>query len=335
MTIEELESACNASRKLDFSRHEIEGPELHLQSTIYPLGFPTKIRTNSPAILAIYKRAWGAFRRKFDIDPIQVDIHVSQGGATGCPPSPTYRVMRPLLISAADAENYSVADFSHGKTHIALTQAAMQHDQYVRYFFLESAPLVHVATRHATPVHASCVSLDGCGVLLCGDSGAGKSTLSYACARKGWTYTADDACYLVHGRSPTLVTGNCYQVRFRPAAAQFFPEIGDMKITPRAEGKPSVEVRTSSLPPMACSQTTEVGFMVFLNRRTSGPQELRTYRKDVAREFMRQTLYGTGESLPLQYEAIDRLLQVDVLELRYTDLDWAIERLRTLVQKGQ
>jgi hypothetical protein len=73
--------------------------------------------------------------------------------------------------------------------------------------------------------------------------------------------------------------------------------------------------------------------MVFLDR-SSEPPELRPYRKDVARCFMQQALYGLPQSLALQYEAIDNLLKVGVFELRYSDIDWAIRRLQTLVREG-
>ena len=49
---------------------------------------------------------------------------------------------------------------------------------------------------------------------------------------------------------------------------------------------------------------------------------------------MRQGLYGSPELLAVQYQTIERLLTADVFELRYTDLDWAVDRLRTLVREG-
>lgn len=108
-----------------------------------------------------------------------------------------------------------------------------------------------------------------------------------------------------------------------------------LEITPRAAGKPSIEMPTASLPHMVCAQTTHVDFMIFLNRHTGGPSALVPYRKDVARYSMQQVPFGTPETLAAQYRAIERLLAVDVFELRYTDLDWAVNRLRTLVREGR
>jgi hypothetical protein len=131
-----------------------------------------------------------------------------------------------------------------------------------------------------------------------------------------------------------LVNGNCHHVRFRPSAAKLFPEVEGLEVTPRAAGKPSIEMPTAAMPGMICAPTAQVDFLVFLNRRVPGPPELVSYRKDVARYFMRQVLFGSAESLAAQYAALERLLTAEVFELRYSDLDWAVSRLETLAREG-
>ncbi|MEI9970354.1 MAG: hypothetical protein WDM87_17695 [Terracidiphilus sp.] len=49
---------------------------------------------------------------------------------------------------------------------------------------------------------------------------------------------------------------------------------------------------------------------------------------------MRQTLYGTPKSLAVSYEAIERLLALDIYELRYSDLDWAVDRCEDWCERG-
>lgn len=304
-------------------------------SMFYPLGFPAQMRTNSAAVLSMFERAWGVFERRFETEPVSVDVHVVESDSEECPPQPGWSLMPPLYVSTANASNYSVADLERNRTQMTISRAAERHPLYLRYFLLDAAPLVHIAFRYGTPIHAACVSLDGHGVLLCGESGAGKSTLSYACARSGWTFTSDDSGYLVHGRDSRLLTGNCYQVRFRPAAQYFFPEINGREVTPRAGGKPSIEALTATLPGIACSPDAEIGSIVFLNRRSDSRPRLATYSKELARQYLRQSLFGWGDYLDLQHEAIERLLQLEVLELRYSQLDWAVERLAMLAQAGR
>ena len=335
MTIQEIEIACDAAVPLNFLRSPFEAPELPLRKMYYPLGFPTEVRTNAVEILTKLDLMWEAFTKAFDTEPIQVNVHVVDGGSTVCPPSPSGRIVLPLLISIADPDNYSVAEIAKNTTHIVVSRPALQHELYLKYSFLEASPLSHIATRYTTAVHAGCVALDGRGVLLCGESGAGKSSLSYACAKAGWTFVSDDASYLLnHGTDP-MVTGNCHQVRFRPSAADLFPEISGLPVAQRPAGKPSVELPTAHAPRITRAQVAKVDFMVFLNRNAGGPQELLPYRKDVARYFVRQLQYGTPETLAAQYAAIERLLTVDVFELRYTDMQWGIERLRQLVREGR
>ncbi|HEY1257276.1 MAG TPA: aldolase [Terracidiphilus sp.] len=333
MFIEEIDSETT-SRLEDFQRHELEAPELCLRETYYPLGFPTEVATNSPEILTQASQLWSVFEQRFDTPPIRVDVHVVDTDSEECPPEPVFRMMQTLMVNVADGDNCSIGNLEQRRTQMIVSRAAEKYRSYLGYYFLGAAPLFHIASTYATPVHAGCVALNGRGVLLCGDSGAGKSTLSYACACSGMTYVTDDASYLVHGTEARLVTGNCHQVRFRPSAGKLFPEIEGHEITPRAAGKPSIELPTAMLPEIIFAPTAHVDYIVFLNRQIPEPPMLIRYSKDAARRSMRQVLFGPAKSLARQYVEIERLLTAEIFELRYSDLDWAIDRLETLMRKG-
>jgi hypothetical protein len=334
MTIQEIETACERSQPLDFSRHEVDAPTLSLKKMFYPLGFPTEVSTNCTEVLEIMEGLWGKFEKQHDTEPIVADVHVVEGSSMECPPAPIYRFMTPLLLGVADGDNYCVSDLQRTTSQITISRAALQSRLYAGYFFL-GTPITHVATRFATPIHAGCVALDGKGVLLCGDSGAGKSTLSYACARAGWTYVTDDGSFVTNDREDRMVTGDCHRVRFRPATAELFPELKGLEITQRAAGKPSIELPTAPMPNMSCAQNAQVDYIVFVNRHSGGSQELRPYRKDVARYAMQQAFYGLAEMRRKHNATIERLLEAEVFELRYTELDWGIERLQRLVREGR
>ena len=102
MTIEEIESACEAStsQALDFLRHLEEPPELPLHGTFYPLGFPAEVCTNSPEVLEIAVRTMGNVRESsIRRSPSRVYVHVAEGGSPECPPPPKYRFHWPLLLT--------------------------------------------------------------------------------------------------------------------------------------------------------------------------------------------------------------------------------------------
>ncbi len=334
MTIQEIEAACEVSQPLDFSRHEVDAPPLSLKKMFYPFGFPAEVSTNAPEVLEIMEDLWGKFEKQHDTEPILADVLVVEGSSMECPPAPIYRFMKPLLLGVADGDNYCISDLQRTKSQITISRAALQSRLYAGYFLL-GCPVTHVATRFTTPVHAGCVALDGKGVLLCGDSGAGKSTLSYACARAGWTYVADDGSFVTNDREDRMVTGDCHRVRFRPETAKLFPELKGLEITPRAAGKPSIELPTACMSHISCAQNAQADYIVFVNRHSGGPAELRPYRKDVARYAMQQMFHGLPEMRKKHNETIERLLEAEVFELRYTELDWGIECLERLVREGR
>lgn len=311
----------------------IDAPELPVRAVFYPYGFPAEVRTNAESVPAHFRTLWGDFVQEHHAEPLRCDVQVVQGESTNCPPPPKFRLMLPLMACVADADNYSILDLDNGTAAISVTEAALEYPLWVQYFLLGSTACC-IATRLATPVHAGCVSLGGRGVLLCGDSGAGKSTLSYACARNGWVYTSDDGSYLLDGGKERRVTGNCYRIRFRPSAAELFPELAGLRTTPRAAGKPSIELSTTPMGHITRSQTTRVDFIVFLKRGTSQTPQLAPYDRERARQSMRRVLYGSPASLAAQYAATDRLLGADLFELQYGNLDSAVDRLGELVRQG-
>ena len=333
--VQEIEVACDQPQSPGLNQGDIDGPELLLQCRLYPYGFPMEVRTNSAEVISLLTDMLGAFEQGFDEEPIRAEIRTIETDSDECPPQPTYRQTYPIFTAVADKDNYLILDLATRRSYMTLSKGALRHELYLRFFFMESIAGVHIGTSSATPLHAGCVSLEGSAVLLCGDSGAGKSTLTYACARAGWTYITDDCSFLLHRKDRNLVTGNCYRARFRPTAGELFPEIAGRELTPRAGGKPSIELPTIQLSNIVSSQTEEVNYMVFLNRHSGGPHELVPYPRDIARAFFRSYLFGGDETLLKHYEAIERLLAIDVMELRYTDLDWAIERLRMLVREGR
>ena len=335
MTVQEIETACRELEPPECEEYYNDAPALTLETMLFPLGFPMCIRTNSAEALHVCEMKWGVFERLFDTDPIETHIHVVETESRECPPAPVFRFMENTLLVTADTDNVCAAQFPIGKTRMVVSSATIAHPTYFSQTFLEAAPAAQLLTRLVTPIHAACVAIGGRCVLLCGDSGAGKTSLSFACARAGWQFISDDSSYLLLNESGRQVLGNCHQVRFRPSAAELFPEISGAEITPRMYGKPSIELQTSIWPTINVTRRAQIDFIVFLNRRQPDVEDLVLYNRDVARCYMRQNLFGTCQTKLAQYEAIERLLKAEVLELSYQSLDWAVGRLERLMREGR
>jgi hypothetical protein len=309
--------------------------EMPFSAVYYPLGFPVQIATNSLQVLAAAQASWGAFAQRFEMAPIRLQVGVKDDGSTECPGPLMPRAHGHLMMGIADAENFFVVDLLRDVSFAWITAAAAAHPLYLRHHLLESAALSHIANRYTAPVHAACVTRNGRGVLLCGESGAGKSTLAYACARAGWIFVGDDASFLVHGRSDRQVLGNCHTVRLRPSASEFFVEVKGRPLTPRMRGKPSIELATAELPGIVTASECHGDYVVFLNRSdAAGVQELLPHSRDRARQYMQRHLNGAEEFRRDQVASVERMLSAEVYELRYRDLDWAVERLERLAREG-
>lgn len=302
----------------------------------FPLGYPLRLRSNSPLVLEAAEKSWGCFHQVFHGEPMEilVDVRAQDGESGALPPAPAYRLNESFLVQMADMDNFFVTDLKKSYARGRLTPTTVGYSRYMRYHFLESAALSLIATSRAVPVHGACVRVAGKGVLLCGDSGEGKSTLAFAGARAGWTYVSDDSTYIPTNREDRLAIGNCNQIRFRPSASEIFPELAGRPITPRAAGKPSIEIRTSELPGISTVNATLVEHLVFLNRKYADTQELIPLRTSTVRPWFEQHLISPPESRGAQEATLSRLLAAGVFELRYRDLGWAIDRINQLVKKG-
>jgi hypothetical protein len=309
--------------------------ELSLHQTFYPLGFAVKIMTNDPDVLVAANESFGHMRLCRG-SALEIRIGISEGGSSKCPPEPTRREYNHLYSLVADGDNQALLDLRTCMSFVWLKKAALNNRLYFRYNFLEKVVYLLLGASVVTDIHAACVSRNGKGILLCGDSGAGKSTLAYACARAGWTYTSDDTCYLINDSQSPRVIGHSHRVRFRPEAKALFPELENKEVTPRMEGKPSIEVEISDLPNLHITTAPEVKVhsIVYLNRHPSAIGRLTALPDGTATLRTCQELFSAGEIRETHETILQVLSDVPTYELHYCDLQDAMQTLALLTRNA-
>jgi hypothetical protein len=304
--------------------------ELPLRGTFYPLGFSVEVITNEPAVLVAAEESFGHIHSVRHETPLQIRVGVSGVGRSQCPPEPTRREYNHLYSLVADTDNQALIDLNTFTNFAWLSRAAVENRLYLRYNFLEKIVYLLLGASVVTDLHAACVSRNGRGILLLGDSGAGKSTLAYACARAGWTYTSDDTSYLINNSETPRVIGHCHRARFRPSARELFPELISRALTPRLEGKPSIEVPVSELPILRTAAEAGVDSIVLLNRQPVEKPQLISLPAGTATEFLCQDLYSAGD-IRVKHERILRALwNVPTFEMQYSDLEKGVKALELL-----
>lgn len=295
-----------------------------MQETFYPLGFPVTVASNCEAVLAAAHLEWDPWSPVFDQPPVVLTFHVS-AGRSPLPETSVFHAHRHQFVFATDADNLGVCDTNTQSGVAWITAAAAEDPAYFRYHFLEGMALEMLVSLHLTPFHSGCVARDGGGVLLCGDSGAGKSSLSYACARRGWTYLADDACYLLRRcAGQRIVLGHPHRVRLRPDATRFFPELAPLTPVRRGNGKMSLDVRTTQL---QTAPRTPVDRFAILRR--GDRNRLSRLDPQAARDLCEPIFYWWDPRISAeQQRAFDTLLAAsEVILLEYRDPDAAVDLL--------
>ena len=308
------------------------GFPLPLIRVFYPMGYAVEIVTNSPETVRAAEDVWGACTRFHQTSPIRVRLAVDGSAAIDRSTYPVFRGQAHLVSITAGADNFAVADLCRGFIYGWFTDNAVDDHAWFRYHFLE--PLVYLAlgSLYCTPVHAACVSLDERAILLCGDSGAGKTCLAYACAKRGWTYIADDASYLVRGEDD-LVMGRPDYIRFRDSAALLFPELSVHPTVVRPNGKSDIEVESHMLG-LTTARSARVGCIVFLKRSGGTRPAIEPYLKfDAMSHFGQVICYGDDDNRAEHLRQLRRLTRLPAFELNYSELDGSVGCLRSLVQR--
>jgi hypothetical protein len=129
-----------------------------------------------------------------------------------------------------------------------------------------------------------------------------------------------------------IVVGNPNMFRFRDSAVHLFPELQGESIAKRTTGKPTIEFPSARIPEINTADSCSIDYIVFLNRREPEPPGLTPFPRDIALQWFEQGITA-DELREARLAAIHSLLNVEILELRYSNLDCAVRELEKLVVK--
>ena len=326
-----MEALCPKFASHDPLQYAFPLPLTHI---VFPMGFPVRITTNSEEVICAAKNAWDCCSKLFDYTPLDIRFGVDEDAKSERPHAVLPRGKDNLFAIVHSADNFAIADLARGMSFSWLTPAVVSDRGYFRYHFLDSLVYSMLGSLYLTPIHAACVTLDGSGVLLCGDSGSGKTSLAYACAKRGWTYVADDASHLLRPGTDRRILGRPHEIRFRSTAPLLFPELDEFTPVLRANGKLDLEIRACDLNVSQIASETTADYLVFPKRDFRGPAGFRKLDRNSAAAWLYQVFCVGEESVrQAQRQSLTALLELPILELCYRDPIDGEARLRALVTR--
>jgi hypothetical protein len=319
-------------RQVDFALDPLlYGIELPRLVRLFPMGSAVEIATNSLEIEMAARAMWSRYPCLLDSEPVKLRVAVC-GTDADLPPTPYLPRGQEHLVSIVQGpDNFAVADLARVFAFACISRNVAADSALVIWHFLEPLVCLLLAARHFAQVHASCVSLNGRAILLCGDSGAGKTCLSYACACAGWTFVSGDVTQIVRSSRGRTAVGRPYSIRFRDSARSIFPELGHWPARRAPNGKLDIEADTAELG-IEVTPQAQVSHIVFLNRDPAcACANFSEAPRDAAlAELERVIIYGHRELRAIQKETLIQLLELPVLRLNYSRLDDAERALRVL-----
>jgi hypothetical protein len=310
----------------DPSRYNVDLP---FRNTFYPAGCALEVSSNSAAVLMMAANLWRRYPALSGAQPLR--LRIIDGGSQ---PDSVRQRLPPCgeghLFSIVHGEHdFALADLSTGFAFASLSRETLSDSGRFSYFFLEPLVYAMLGARYFVFVHASCISRDGCAILLCGDSGSGKTCLAYACARLGWDYVSGDALHIVRGGDYRTVIGRPYEIRFRESARRLFPELGRFRPAARPNGKTDLEIDTAELgiPVALRSLARHIVFIepadVTLLEKYSAEQAMQEFEKTIC--------YGSDQTRLEQRETLSRFTELPVWRLDYSGPDQAERALKLLL----
>jgi hypothetical protein len=303
--------------------------ELPLAEVFHPAGFPLRLASNSREVMEAAKESWGGVERAFDTPALEFQAVVEAGG--GATHEPGVRKRGHLLHFVSDAHNFAVGDSERMSATFHLSEATVADRAGLRWYYLEALAYMLLTQRYVVSLHAGCVSRDGQGILICGGSGSGKSTLSFACARAGFTFLADDSTWIRLDGEGSEAIGKPQMVRFRADAARHFPELAGHTARLHPSGKCSIELPVSLFPAVRTEARCPVRQLVFLDRESEGAAGLDRMTSDEAIPLLLADLPSYGAEVNEAHErAICRLAALPAFRLRYRTLDDAVRLMAAL-----
>ncbi|MCH9693199.1 MAG: PqqD family peptide modification chaperone [Gammaproteobacteria bacterium] len=277
-----------------------------------------------------------ALAGRFRVGDVQFDVSVSSGEA---------RLAADRVFGHLKVDSRNQPDFALSVEHHTGQWVLFCDGEYLAYCQRETqlAPMLHAQTlllvyQHSKmdiAIHAAAVTQQDHCIILPAKSGSGKSTLSAALLAEGFGFCSDDLVMLAGPDLKVVPASFCIGLKSGSwdIAAKRTPAVADLVTHERADGKSIRYIQPTPRSDFASQhERLSARYLVMPTYDPDCPGEIRPLTSAEALVGLTQSGYDVASQLDreLLYRLISWIKGIRCYELRYSDIDYAIDFIASL-----
>ena len=300
----------------DFLKREAHTP---LCEPFIVAGAAAEIRTNSEAILVVAEQCFPRLRATPSVGELRMRFWVDPDGTSQPPwPLPYFRGLGHRIFGAFDSESSVIIDLESRRISGRFSPALAADDNYWKRVVFPRLITAVGSSIGVTELHCSCLSWNGCGLVLFGAPGAGKSTLALALARQGFSLLSEDWTYFSRRDADLAAWGLPTGVKLLPDAIRHFPELAQFETSIGLNGEESYQTQPERDFGTSLAQCCQPKWLVLLDRIEEPAFDISTMSSAQAAEILcRDLLAQSAKVFDQQQGMVQKLVANGCWRLRY------------------
>jgi hypothetical protein len=295
--------------------------DLFLREYYVAAGAVCCLFTNCEDVLLAARSTFLRLSTKPDNVAFELRLWVDDSLAQESPwPNPYVRGLDHLVFVGLNARSSMLVDL-HRKSVIGRFSAAMAKDSaHWSSVIFPVLMSVLAGSLGLVELHASCVAIDGCSLLLIGSSRSGKSSLALALTQAGFSFVSDDRIFCSLKDHTLCAYGLPRPLKLRPDAPMWFEHFLDQQPNAVQNGERVFHCEPNRLFSRQPSLFSQPRMLLFLDRRRdAGFRLTRMDPIDARSRIQADLLPEYSTAIQAQQRVLDAVMDLPCWHVQYSE----------------